>query len=170
MSYLSLMKTEFQFHKVRRVLEMDSWLWPHTMWLYLHYDHHWTGRLKMITMVNVMYAWVRAQLLQSCPPLCDPMDYSPPDSSVHGILQARILEWVATPSSRGSSWPRDRTHVSCISCTCRWILYSLSHPGSPNVVYISPQLTEEHIEKWKEEKELSNREKTWRHLKCTFAL
>ena len=49
---------------------------------------------------------------QSCPTLCDPMDCSPPDSYVHGILQARILEWVAMPSSRGSSQPRDRTQVS----------------------------------------------------------
>ena len=46
---------------------------------------------------------------QSCPTLCDPMNYSPPGSSVHGILQARVLEWVATPSSRASSQPRDRT-------------------------------------------------------------
>ena len=52
-----------------------------------------------------------------------PYDCSPPGSSVHGILQARILEWVAMPSSRGSSWPRDRTHVSCGSCICRQILY-----------------------------------------------
>ena len=44
----------------------------------------------------------------------------PPGSSVHGILQARILEWVAMPSSRGSSWPRDRT---CVSCIGRQILY-----------------------------------------------
>ena len=44
--------------------------------------------------------------------LCDPMDCSPPGSSVHGILQARILKWVAVASSRGSSPPRDRTHVS----------------------------------------------------------
>ena len=46
-----------------------------------------------------MYAHVHAQLLQSCLTLCDPMDFSPPGSSVHGILQGRILEWVATPSS-----------------------------------------------------------------------
>ena len=52
---------------------------------------------------------------QSCPALCDPMDYSLPGSSVHGILQARILEWVAIPFSRGSSQPRDQTQVSCIS-------------------------------------------------------
>ena len=60
---------------------------------------------------------VRAQSLQSCPTLCDPMDCSLPDSSVHGILQARILEWVAMPFSRGSSQPRNQTQVSCISCT-----------------------------------------------------
>ena len=50
---------------------------------------------------------------QSCPTLCDPMDCSPPGSSVHGILPARILEWVAMPFSRASSQPRDQTQVSC---------------------------------------------------------
>ena len=55
----------------------------------------------------------RAKSLQSCPTLCDPRDYSPPGSSVLGILQARLLEWVAMPSSRGSSQPKDRTRVSC---------------------------------------------------------
>ena len=52
---------------------------------------------------------------QSCPTLCDPMDYSLPGFPVHGILQARILEWVAVPFSRGSSQPRDWTQVSCIA-------------------------------------------------------
>ena len=46
--------------------------------------------------------------------LFDPIDCNPPGSSVHGILQVRILEWVAVPISRRSSWPRDRTQVSCI--------------------------------------------------------
>ena len=50
-------------------------------------------------------AWVHAKVLQSCPTFCDPMDYSPKGSFVHGILQARILEWVAMPSSRGCSDP-----------------------------------------------------------------
>ena len=54
---------------------------------------------------------------QLCLNLCDPMDCSPPGSSVCGILQARILEWVAISSSRGSSWPKDRTQVSFVSCT-----------------------------------------------------
>ena len=52
---------------------------------------------------------------QLCLTLCDPMDCSPPGFSVPGILQARILEWVAVPSSRGSSQPRDRTSVSYVS-------------------------------------------------------
>ena len=54
-------------------------------------------------------------VIQSCLTLCDPMDCSPPGSSVHGILQVRILEWVAMPFSRGPSRPRDRTQVSCIA-------------------------------------------------------
>ena len=52
---------------------------------------------------------------QLCPTLCHPIDCSPPGSSVHGILQARIPEWVAISFSRGSSQPRDRTQVSCIA-------------------------------------------------------
>ena len=56
----------------------------------------------------------------SCPALCDPMDCSPPHSSVRGILQARILEWVAISSSRGSSWPRDWTWVSHIAFFTVW--------------------------------------------------
>ena len=52
-----------------------------------------------------------------------PCDCSPPGSSVHGNLQARILEWVAISSSRGSSWPRDQTCVSCVSCIGRQVLY-----------------------------------------------
>ena len=58
---------------------------------------------------------MHAKSLQSCLTLWDPMDYSPP-VSVHGILQARILEWVAMPSSRGSSQLRDRIHVCYVSC------------------------------------------------------
>ena len=56
---------------------------------------------------------VRAKSLQLCLNLCDPMDCSPPDSSVRGILQARILKWVAMPCFRGSSRPRDQTGISC---------------------------------------------------------
>ena len=57
---------------------------------------------------------VCAKSRQSCPALCNPLDRSPPGSSVHGILQARILEWVTMPSSRGSFQPKNRTGVSCL--------------------------------------------------------
>ena len=75
---------------------------------------------------------MRAKLLQSYLTLCNPMDCSPPRSSVHRIFQARVLVWVAMPSSRGSSRPRDRTHVSYVSCIGRWVLYHLCHLGSPS--------------------------------------
>ena len=58
---------------------------------------------------------VKVLVAQSCLTLCDPMDCSLPGFSVHGILHVRILEWVAIPFSRGSSWPRDQTWVSCIA-------------------------------------------------------
>ena len=58
-----------------------------------------------------------------CPTLGNPMDYSPPGSPVHGIFQARILEWVTVPFSRGSSWPRDWICISCASWIGRWIFY-----------------------------------------------
>ena len=61
--------------------------------------------------------------LKSCLTPCDPIYSSLPGSSVHGILQTRILEWVAIPSSRGSSQPRDQTCIAYVSCTGRRVLY-----------------------------------------------
>ena len=66
---------------------------------------------------------MRAQSLQSCCTLCDPMAYSTPGSCVHGILQAGILEQVAMPSSRASSRHRDGNKVSYISCISRRVLF-----------------------------------------------
>ena len=65
---------------------------------------------------------VRAEFL-SCVPLCHPEDCSPPGSSVHGLSQAKILKWVAISFSRGSSRPRDQTHISCIYFIGRWIFF-----------------------------------------------
>ena len=79
------------------------------------------------------------QLLQLCPTVCDPMDCSLPSSSVHGILQAKILEWVAIPFSRISSQTKDRTRVSL---HCRRILYYLSHQGRPT--YNEPPCKKKH--------------------------
>ena len=67
--------------------------------------------------------YIRYCCAQSSLTLCNPMDCSLPGSSVHGISQAGILEWVPISSSRASSQPRDRIHVSCVSCIARKILY-----------------------------------------------
>ena len=69
-----------------------------------------------------------------------PLDSSPPGSSVHGILQASILEWVAIPFSRGSSWPSDQTHVSCISCIGRQILHHCAPWEAPDVTIDSSDI------------------------------
>ena len=64
-----------------------------------------------------------AKSLQLCSTLCNPMDGSPPGSSVHGVLQPRILEWVAMPSSRGSPDPGVELIISQVSCIGRQVLY-----------------------------------------------
>ena len=62
---------------------------------------------------DVLCANEKVLYTQLLPTLCDPLDYSLPSCSVHGIFQARILEWITVPFSRRSSWPRDQTQVSC---------------------------------------------------------
>ena len=70
---------------------------------------------------------VAVLVTESCPTLCGPVNYSPPSSSIHGISQARILEWAAISFFRGSSRPRDQTHISCI--TGRF--FTIEPPGKP---------------------------------------
>ena len=104
----------------------------------------WTGGgkpsrwFRMCTKASCVYkhinihtcACVHAKSLQSCLILPDPMDCGPPGSSVHGILQARILEGVPVPSSRGSHQPRGQTHVSYVTCIGSDSL-PLVPPGKP---------------------------------------
>ena len=85
-----------------------------------HFMHKFLGEHKFsillaIYLVELLDLTVCAQSLQSCQTLCDPMDCSLLGSSVHVILQARILEWVAMPSFRRPSQPRDQTLISCVS-------------------------------------------------------
>ena len=89
----------------------------------LHATSHLTKVPEKMTSIHIIRACVRAKSLQSYPTLCNPMDHSPPGASVQEILQARTLEWAAMPSSRGSSRPRDQTHISSISCIVRQVLY-----------------------------------------------
>ena len=84
------------------------------------FDKIWFKKIKVkITSFSMRLVYVYTQ---SCLTLCDPMDCSPPGSSACGILQANILEWIAISSSRGSSPPRDQTHISYISCIDRHVL------------------------------------------------
>ena len=101
----------------------------------LNIEHNATGLFLLypskVELSFSIFQTLCAQSLQSVPTLCDPMDYSPPVSSIHGILQARILEWVAISFSKGSSRPRDRIWVSCIG---RWILY---HWATRKAIFLS---------------------------------
>ena len=81
-----------------------------------HIDHFLTTQLHatanmflllICLVLSINLKWMRVLVAQSCPTLCDPMECSPPGSSVRGILQARVLGWVASPFFRGSSWPRN---------------------------------------------------------------
>ena len=114
----------------------------------------WWGKCRCIwesvNFVSLIKMWMRMHVAQSCPTLCDPVDCSLPGFSVHGILQARILEWVTISFSRGSSQPRDWTQVSCIGGRCfnLWAtreahtqkLYSNTY--TQNFIYSSHRFTE----------------------------
>ena len=90
------------------------------------------GKVKRTyTSVCVSLCACVCSVTQLCSTLCDHMDCSPPDSSVHGILQARILEWVATSFSRASSEPRDQT---CLSCSGRRILFCWATREAQNII------------------------------------
>ena len=93
------------------------------------------GYHQMVNTEIRLIIFFAAQVLQSCPVVCDSMDCSPPGSSVRGILHARILEWVAMPSSRGSFPPGDGTPVSSIPCILSQVLYHWRHLGSPRGPY-----------------------------------
>ena len=103
-------------------------------------SYHWNwvmgvqnfSALFLTTTCKYTSVWMLSAL-QSCLTLCDPMDSSPPVSSVRGILQVRILEWIAMLSSRGSSWPRDSTPVSYVSCMDRQVLHHQCKLGNPNI-------------------------------------
>ena len=128
----------------------DGWMASPMWWTWVRVGSGswwWTGKpdvLQSMGSQRVGNDWaielnwglcMHAKSLHLCPTVCSPMDYSPPGFSVHGILQAWILEWVAchTPP-RGSFWPKDQT---CISCLLRWQVGSLplAPPGKP--IYLS---------------------------------
>ena len=90
----------------------------------LIYSIIWKNSPVLVQLINMCVP------AQSCLTLCNPMNCGPPASSIHGILQSKVLEWVAISSSRGSSWPRAWTQVSYISFIGRQVLYCQYHLGS----------------------------------------
>ena len=123
--------------------QWDTLTFTHSLWLHLRVtfsvssgdpgDRDGNSKKKHMSSFLIWYNLCCAVLClvtQSCLTLCDPMDCSPPGSPVQGVYQARILEWVAMPSSRGSSWPRDWNQVSYVSCIGRWVFFlPLVPPG-----------------------------------------
>ena len=117
-AYQSVTIVTYMFRKCVTILKTRMWilvfLWP----FQLYWNQHLSNKYRTCCCCSVA---------KSCPTPCDPKSYSPPGSSVHGILQARISELVASSFFRGPSQPRDRTQVSY---TGRWVLYQLSYEGS----------------------------------------
>ena len=87
------------------------------------------------------YDMLPAKSLQLCPTLCDPMDHSPPGSSVHGILQARILQWVAMPSSRGSSNPGIKPSYLLSPALAGWFFTTSATWEAHTFTYIKVQFS-----------------------------
>ena len=104
--FLAALFTIAKILKQNKSPSTDAWI--KKMW-YSHTMEHYST-IKMNEILPFATTWVESES-QSCPTHCDPMDCSLPGSSVHGILQARILEWVAVPFSRESSQPRNQTEV-----------------------------------------------------------
>ena len=115
--------------------ESETWKWSHsvvsdsaTPWTAAYQaplsmgfsrEEYWSGVSLSSLIVKHTYI-IYFVCAQSCPIFCNPMDCSLPVSSVHGIFQARILEQIAISLTRGSSWSRNQT---CVSCICRQIFY-----------------------------------------------
>ena len=116
MGYKESETTEATWHaRTHKVLSGWSNAWGYSARLLLQLSG-WILSLEAPEITTSPAMKVKMLVTQSCPALCDPMDSSPPGSSVHGISQARILEWVAIFFFRGSSQPWDWTQVSCTSC------------------------------------------------------
>ena len=103
---------------------------PHSPCIHTHTHTHTHTRVHISSHEDAEYLHLSLTL-------CNSMYCSLPGSSAHGILQSRILEWVAVPSSRVLSWTRDQNCIFYVSCTGRWVLYYQHHLVSPYVcIYI----------------------------------
>ena len=111
--------------------EMNSKLWA-LLYELSHLCEPWSLALSSAGATGWWHHTVCVLVTQACQTLCDPMDCTQPGSSVHGLLQARILEWVAISFSRGSSQPRDGTGVSCIAGRSFYVFVTLGVEWYPS--------------------------------------
>ena len=100
------------------------------------WDTHWYWYVILLISLSGQSGYTHTCLCahsvaRLCPTFGDPMNCSPPGSSIHGIFQARILEWVSISFSRESSRPRDQTHISCLAGRS----FTTEPPGKPLVTY-----------------------------------
>ena len=107
---------------------VSTWSWDRVL------DASMGFTVKALTTVALGLNWSESEVVQSCLTLYNPVHCSPPDSSFHWILQARILKWVAISFSRGSSWPRDRTEVSHIAGRCFNLWATWEAPDWSNIM------------------------------------
>ena len=127
-------------HDVGTALSHYKFFW--TSWIFLTVCFvTWIKKIKKLK--NLSWCGL-AKSLKSRPTLWDTVDCSLPGSSVHGILQVRILEWAAMPSSTGSSRPRDQTHASCGPC-CRGRFFTAEPLGKPLSYDILTPFTETNL-------------------------
>ena len=123
--------THFTEFLMRTKRTLDSWdssgfPWMRSSPICLWSSHQWRkAHSRDSCREDDSEAHMRAKSLHLCPTLCNPMDSSLPGSyrRIHGILQERILAWIAMLSSKGSSWPRGQTHVSKVSCISRQVFH-----------------------------------------------
>ena len=125
----------YQSHSLCLFLKVGTIVWSHStigenfLFKYIFLK---CGVLHLVLYLknsDIFENCVMCSVTQSCLTVCDPIDYSPLGSFVHGIFHIRILEQVAISSSKGFSQPKDWTSISCVSCLGRWILYHcLSQP------------------------------------------
>ena len=95
----------------------------------------WLNYLSLPSFLSIAFVCRCCLVTKSCLTLCDPMDCSLPGSSSMEFPRQEHWEWIAISSSRGSSQPRDRIHVSCVSCIGRQTLLPLRHLGRPRFIY-----------------------------------
>ena len=102
-----------------------SFLQPFLLSVWLNYLSLWFPYILKLSILTKRTSSLHASMLNhfSHVQLYDAMDLAWQDPLSMGILQARVLKWVAMPSSKGSFWPRDQTHISSVSCIGRWVLY-----------------------------------------------